>query len=140
MRRFIFYGCIVLGASVGGLIGADQGGWGLAVIFGLKLALVGLALGGLLTFLGGKAMSRRQAKSNHRHDEGWERIADGRHDGLGTSQEELAGNVSIAKGHHPISNPEYLEDIRRSDELIRHATGDTGLPPLMDPYDSDPGR
>jgi hypothetical protein len=140
MRKLIFIGCIALAAGVGMLIGAGQGNWGLAVLFGLKLALVGLALGGLLTFFGGKAMNQKRAKSNHRHDEEWERLTDGRRDGLSTSAEEMAENLSIAKGYHPITNPEYLEDIRRSDELIRQATGDTGLPPLMDPYDSDPGR
>ncbi|KLD77569.1 hypothetical protein FZ025_18015 [Xanthomonas hyacinthi] len=68
MRKLVFYGCIALGAGVGVLLGADQGSWGLAVLFGLKLALVGLALGGLLTFFGGKPMKRKRTKANPRRD------------------------------------------------------------------------
>ncbi|MFC3656049.1 hypothetical protein ACFOPN_10335 [Xanthomonas hyacinthi] len=49
-------------------------------------------------------------------------------------------NLWAATGHHPIANPEYLEDVRRSEELLRHAGGAQGLPPMVDRDDFDPGR
>jgi hypothetical protein len=138
MRSFIFYGCIALVAGVGVLIGADQGSWGLAVLFGLKLALVGLALGGLLTFFGGKAMNRKRAKSNQRRDEEWERLAAGKRDGSGTSNEEMAENFWRDKGHAPFTNPEYHDDDSHTKDFLDNAWRDKGHLPFTDPDSFDP--
>lgn len=45
MRKFIFIGCIALAASAGLIIGAIEGSWGLAILFGLKLSVIGMAIG-----------------------------------------------------------------------------------------------
>lgn len=139
MRKFVFYGCIVLSACIGVVVGAHAS-WGLAVFIGLQFALLGLALGGLLNFFWSELMDRKRSKVEHEHDEEWEPSVIPIPDGSVTSPEEMDGNLWAATGHHPIANPEYLEDIRRSDELLRHAGGAQGLPPMVDRDDFDPGR
>lgn len=106
MRKLIFIGCVALATSVGMIIGAAKGGWGLAILFGLKLSVVGMALGALFSIFGRKSKSSKQKQSDRdvEDQEEWERLGRmGSHD---MSPEELSANFWRDKGHAPFTNPE----------------------------------
>lgn len=109
MRRFIFIGCIALAASVGLIIGAIEGSWGLAILFGLKLSVIGMAIGALLSRIWRKSKYPEQEEGERdiADREEWERLTRmGSHD---TSPEELAANAWRDKGHPPFSHPDNYD-------------------------------
>jgi len=97
MRRAIFIGLIVLGATVG-LSSALDGDWGLRIVMTLFGALVGTAIGGALSRIGSGRRSIRFV----------ERAIPG----LGTSSEDLAANYWRDKGHPPFMKPSSAEPDR----------------------------
>ena len=106
MKKLIFFGCIALAASAGLIIGAIEGSWGLAILFGLKLSVIGMAIGALLSKLWRKSKSPEQEEGERdiADREQWERLTrTGSHD---TSAEELTANYWRDKGHPPFMNPE----------------------------------
>jgi len=106
MRKHIFIGCIALFAGIGLIFGAVEGSLGLAILFGLKLAVVGMALGALFSIFGRKSKSSKQKRPDRdvEDQEEWERLGRmGSHD---TSPEEVSANAWRDKGHAPLANPE----------------------------------
>ena len=106
MRKLIFIVCVALFAGVGLIIGAIEGSWDLAILFGLKLSVIGMAIGALLSMIWRKSKSSEQEADERgiADQEGWERLTGtGSHD---TSPEELTANFWRDKGHPPFMNPE----------------------------------
>lgn len=97
MRRAIFFGFIMLGATLG-LFFALDGDWGLRVVMTLFGALVGTAIGGALSRIG---TDRRSIPFDERAIPG-----------LGTSSEDLAANYWRDKGHPPFMKPSSAEPDR----------------------------
>lgn len=106
MRSHLFIGCIVLAMTVGLTIGVVEGSLGLAILSGLKLAVIGMAIGALLSRIWRRSKSP-EPEGDERDvgdSEEWERLARmGSHD---TSPEELTSNYWRDKGHPPFMSPE----------------------------------
>jgi len=88
------------------IIGAVEGSWGLAILFRLKLSVIGMAIDVLLSRIWPRSKSpeREEGKRNIADREEWEHLARmGSHD---TSAEELIANYWRDKGHPPFMNPE----------------------------------
>ncbi|WP_407351423.1 hypothetical protein [Luteimonas sp. R10] len=77
MRRFVFHGCIALGAGIGLLIGAAHSSLGLAILFGLKLTVVGMVLGAFLSGIGRKSSNKEKTVKRDREREELERVLGG---------------------------------------------------------------
>jgi hypothetical protein len=99
MRKPIFIGFIVVGAAVGMLVAID-GDWGLRIVMMVIGAVVGAAVGGVLTRMGG------QSRPGHRAT-----FLSGSY-GSGTSPDELAENYWRDQGHAPFTKPPRAEPDR----------------------------
>lgn len=137
MEKLIFYGCIVLSACIGVVVGAHTS-WGLAIFVGLQFALVGLALGGLFTFFWGELMDRKRGKAKHEHDEEWGPLATVVRDGSGTSPEEVAENFWRDGGHPPFTSPDHYDPRPTPEDDVAKQLLDRVNPSLSDPDGNDP--
>lgn len=97
MRKLIFIGFIVLGAALG-LFSALDGDAGLRMVMTLFGALVGTAIGGAVSRVGGGRRSTLPGAAEI--------------PGLGTSSEDLAANYWRDKGHPPFMKPSSAEPDR----------------------------
>lgn len=104
MRKLIFFGCIALAVSVGLILGVAEESWGLAIMSGLKLGILGAVVGALLSNIGRKSSEEEVADEILDADEEMERV--GRLGGQGMSPEEVSANYWRDKGHPPFINPE----------------------------------
>lgn len=104
MRKFIFIGCIALAASAGLIIGAVEGSWGLAILFGLKFTVIGMAIGALLSGIWRRSSKPKETDDASIVDDELERVS--RLGGQGMSPEEVSANYWRDKGHAPFMNPE----------------------------------
>lgn len=104
MRRIIFVGCVALTAGIGLTIGALEGSWGLAILFGLKFTVIGMAIGVFLSGIWRRSSRSKKADDEPIVDDELERVS--RLGGQGMSPEEVSANYWRDKGHAPFMNPE----------------------------------